>query len=98
MCFIKVKEYAKNTLHIVKTAFINKKKTLNEVLLISSYFDELKATLRTNDFLIFLIIHDRTLALENTIIYYFEYTYYNHHRFFTDEYIFTNLDSQLFLF
>jgi hypothetical protein len=63
MCFIKVKEYTKNTLHIVKTAFIDKKKILNKVLLISFYFDELKAILRTNDFLVFLVIHDRTLAL-----------------------------------
>jgi hypothetical protein len=51
VCFIKAKEYTKNTLHIIKLAFVDKKETLNKVPLISSCFDELKAILRINDFL-----------------------------------------------
>jgi hypothetical protein len=42
--FIKAKERVKNTLYIIKIAFINKK-ILSKVLLISSYFDKLKAIL-----------------------------------------------------
>jgi hypothetical protein len=98
VCFIKAKEYTENTLHIIKLAFINKKETLNEVPLISSCFDELKVTLRTNDFLTSSAIHDRTLALKNATMHYFECTHYNHHRSFTGECIFANLDSQLPLF
>jgi hypothetical protein len=97
-CFIRAKEHAENTLYIVKTAFMDKKETLNKVPLISSCIDELEAVLRTNDFVASSAIHDRTLALENAIMYHFECTYYNHHRSFTRECIFTDLDSQLPLF
>jgi hypothetical protein len=76
----------------------DKKETLNEVPSISSCFDELEAALRTNDFSASSAIHDRTLALENATMHHFECTHYNHHRSFTGECIFANLDSQLPLF
>ena len=98
LSFSVVKEHAESTLQIVKTAFVDKKETLNEVPSISSCFHELEAALRTNDFATSSASHDRTLALENATMHHFECTHYNHHRSFTGESIFANLDSQLPLF
>src|SRR3954454_7444586 len=94
--FIKAKERAENTLRIVKTAFVDKE-TLSEVPSISSCFDELEAALRTTDFAASSVIRDRTLALENATMRYFECTHYKHHSF-TDKFLFANLDSRLPLF
>jgi len=85
-------------LQIIKITLVNKKKTLNKILLISFYFNKLKIILQINNFIIFLIIYNYILILKNIIIYYFEYIYYSYYCSFISKAIFTNLDLQLSLF